>query len=208
MIITWLGASCFRFQDNDRIILVDPFSDSLNIKKMPRMKADILAITNPNHPCCNNLQRITGYRLLLSGPGEIESSGIFLNAIPVNNHDQTIIRINSGGFSIVHLGIIPKPVTDDALFHIEGTDILLIPVGGHDSLTASQAATVIGQVEPRIIIPMYYRLPTMKCELDPLSEFLKEMGIPSSDGQEKLKISKKDLPNEETKVMILNQAFA
>ena len=36
-------------------------------------------------------------------------------------------------------------------------DVLFVPIGGGDGLTPTGATEVIGQIEPRLVIPMRYR---------------------------------------------------
>jgi L-ascorbate metabolism protein UlaG (beta-lactamase superfamily) len=79
----------------------------------------------------------------------------------------------------------------------------LIPVGGNYTLDAKRAVEVISQIEPRIVIPMHYRHPDLKFELDDLDKFVKELGLKPTY-EEKLKISKKDLPAEEMELVILS----
>lgn len=203
MQITWLGASCFKFQHQNLTLLTDPFSDATLGVKMPRLKADLVLLSNAEHPCCNNVQRISGARLVLEGPGEVETDGVFIYGISINHGRQTIYMIETNEFSIVHLGIISKPLTDHILERIEGTDVLLIPVGGDPALNATEAATVIAQVEPRITIPMFYKTKGGKGEMAPIDAFAKEMGITSVDGVDKLRLQKKDLPEDKSQILIL-----
>ncbi len=79
----------------------------------------------------------------------------------------------------------------------------MIPVGGAVTIDAKKATEIISEIEPRIVIPMHYQIPGLKIKLDPLDNFLKVSGLPS-EKTDKLKISKKDLPQEETKIIILN----
>ena len=64
------------------------------------------------------------------------------------------------------------------------------------------AVEIIGQLEPRIVIPMHYKLPGLKAELDPVEKFIKELGV-EPKREEKLKIAKKDLPVEGMDLVIL-----
>lgn len=86
---------------------------------------------------------------------------------------------------------------------LAGTDILLIPVGGKYTIDAKKAVEVISQIEPRIVIPMHYKTEGVKIDLDPLDKFIKEIGVAPSY-EEKLKISKKDLPQEDMELVILS----
>jgi L-ascorbate metabolism protein UlaG (beta-lactamase superfamily) len=81
-------------------------------------------------------------------------------------------------------------------------DVLMIPVGGQKALNAAQAAEVISLIEPHIVIPMHYSLPGVTIPLDPVSKFLKEMGVTNAEAIGALKLSKSTLP-EETQIILL-----
>ncbi len=57
-------------------------------------------------------------------------------------------------------------------------------------------------LEPSIVIPMHYRLSGLTMKLDPVSKFLKELGVTSAEEQDVLKVSASNLP-EETQVVLL-----
>ena len=86
---------------------------------------------------------------------------------------------------------------------MEGIDVLLIPVGGKYTLDAKKAVEVISQIEPRIIIPMHYKVDGLVADIDGVDKFVKELGI-TPTYEEKLKISKKDLPSEDMELVILS----
>ena len=82
-------------------------------------------------------------------------------------------------------------------------DILLVPIGGVYTINTDQASEVISQIEPRIVIPMHYKIPALKVNIEGINKFSKEMGVKETEALDKLRITKKDLPQEETKVVIL-----
>jgi len=86
-------------------------------------------------------------------------------------------------------------LSDQDLELIEGADILILPVGGGDLTTAKEAVKIISQVEPRIVIPSCH-------QADSIALFIKEFGVKPEE-MDKLKISKKDLPQEDIKLIIL-----
>jgi L-ascorbate metabolism protein UlaG (beta-lactamase superfamily) len=86
---------------------------------------------------------------------------------------------------------------------LSAADVLLIPVGGRQTIGPSQAAEVIGLLEPRVVIPMHYKTKTIKTRLQPVGNFLAEMGLPNTDAQDHLSVSRSSLPPE-TQVVILN----
>ena len=85
------------------------------------------------------------------------------------------------------------------------TDILLVPVGGSYTIDAKTASDVVSSLEPKIVIPMHYALPGLKFELEPVENFLKEMGFETQEPLPKLSITKDKLPGE-LQVIVLNKA--
>jgi L-ascorbate metabolism protein UlaG (beta-lactamase superfamily) len=145
--------------------------------------------------------------LLIDAAGEYEVKNVFVYGIPAEKKDGkpiTMYLIEMDGIKVAHLGNLGQDtLTDKQMEILEGVDILLVPVGGGDSLNATKAVKLISQIQPRIVIPMYYKVPGLSLKLDSLDAFIKEYGVSKLEPQDKLKISKKDLPQEETKVEVL-----
>jgi len=212
MHITWLGHSCFKIQDKETIIVIDPYGPGYG-PKPPKLKADLVAITH-DHKDHNYTDSIMGEPFKINGPGEYEFKGVYIKGIPSYHDNQqgkergvnTIYRLEVDGVSIAHLGDLGHILNDDQLEMLEGTDVLLIPVGGVYTLDAKQAVEVISQIEPRIVIPMHYDTPefSKKIKLDSINKFCKEIGICPSGKVDKLKINGKELPTEETQVIVMS----
>jgi L-ascorbate metabolism protein UlaG (beta-lactamase superfamily) len=81
-------------------------------------------------------------------------------------------------------------------------DILILPVGGNTVLSASEAVKIVNEIEPKIVIPSHYKMPSLIFDLDGVEKFVKEMGGKKEE-MDKLVIKKKDLPEEGTKLVIL-----
>jgi len=137
---------------------------------------------------------------------------VFIEGIPAFHDDKegkergldTIYTIEAEEMRICHLGDFgQKELTPEQLEKIGDIDILMIPVGGVFTIDAKEASKVIAQIEPRIVIPMHYSVPKLKIKLDGIEPFLKEMGRKSVEPQEKLLVKKKDLIEEETKIVVL-----
>lgn len=82
-------------------------------------------------------------------------------------------------------------------------NVALVPIGGKTSLNAAKAAEVISLLEPSIVIPMHYGTKQSLIKLDPLSKFLKEMGLTAVETEESIKLASVRTLPEETRVMIL-----
>ena len=82
------------------------------------------------------------------------------------------------GILIAHLGNLKRVPSQSDVKSIAGDiQVALVPVGGGSGLNSSQAVEVIRILEPTYAIPMYYQPPESKLDLDPLSNFTKEMGL-------------------------------
>ena len=85
--------------------------------------------------------------------------------------------------------------------------MLLTPVGGVYTIDGEGAARVTKQIEPRFVIPMHYKIPELKINIEGPDAFLKAMGAGKPDPQEKLTLKKKDVEGEgKTEVVVLKTA--
>ncbi|EKD76680.1 MAG: Zn-dependent hydrolase of the beta-lactamase fold-like protein [uncultured bacterium] len=201
MQIQWTGLSSFRIETKNSVIITDPFDDSLGVT-MPKLKADIVLVSSKTNKIANNTKRLSGDFMLIDTPGEYEIKQSFVYGVAAPN---TIFTIEDEGMSLAFLGPLDTGLTNDQLETIEGVDILLVPIG---TLSKEQRTTLISQVEPRIVIPYLYKQAKVKLELESLDVFLKEFGVKSVEPQEKYSIKKKDLPQEETTVIVLQSSLA
>ncbi len=212
MIINWLGHSAFKIQFKDVTLAIDPY-DKIGLK-MPKFQADILLISH-EHDDHNNMAAIKGEPFLINGPGEYEVKNVFIYGIP-GFHDNkqgaekgkiTMYLIEAEGIKIAYLSDLGQAnLTEAQLGTLEGADILLVPVGGTYTIDGVGAVKIISQIQPRIVIPMHYKISGVNLKIDGVDKFLKEFGVTQPEKMDKLKISKKDLPQEETKVIILNKS--
>ncbi|MDD5567070.1 MAG: MBL fold metallo-hydrolase [Patescibacteria group bacterium] len=209
MYLSWLGLNCFKIQTKDSVIITDPFQDQTGLK-MPRLQAELVLVTEPENSQFNNIQRLSGEPFIITGPGEYEIKQIFirgladqLNGQPLQPGFKTLYFFEIEKIAFGHLGAIDHLLTDTQLEIFEDVDVLLVPIGGNPSLTAEKAAEVISQIEPRIVIPMYYKTPGLKVNLQPLQKFLTVMGIKTPEESSRLKLTRNELPQDETRTIIL-----
>ena len=107
---------------------------------------------------------------------------------------NTAFVIDIDDVMICHLGDLGHVLTAEQVAEIDGVDVLLIPVGGISTIDAIQAAQIVRQLEPKIVIPMHYKTEAIKRELETADRFLKEMGVKEVIPQPKLIVNKNSLP--------------
>jgi len=208
MEIKYLGHSCFKIAEKDFSIVCDPFSEEKVGLKMPKTEANLVTISH-NHLDHNNVSAVKNPILVLDTPGEYELGGIKIKGID-SFHDteqgkergkNTIFVFDIDGLTVCHLGDLGEIMLSEQVEAIGGCDILMIPVGGFDTIGPKEAAKVLSLLEPKIVIPMHFQVGKMQ-NIEPLSHFLKEVGEEAPEKVSRLKLTSKDLP-EKTKVVVL-----
>jgi len=209
MVINWYGQSCFKIIANALTIVTDPFAKNIGLRP-PAFAADIVCVSH-QHEDHNNISAIGGEPFVVDGPGEYEIKGISILGVE-SFHDQkqgqerglnTIYLIESEEIRLCHLGDFgQEKLSDEQLEALGGVDILFVPVGGKTTIDASTAAALVNQLEPKLVVPMHYKLPDLNVELDSADKFLKELGAPSKELVDKITVKKKLLP-ESTEVVMM-----
>lgn len=213
MEIIWLGHSCFQLRGKNVTLVTDPFTPQPGYS-LGKLNAPIVTVSH-NHPGHNFVQGVGGDPRVVRGPGEYEISDVLITGVASYHDDKrgqergrnTIYVIHMDELVICHLGDLGHILQEEQLEEVADADILLIPIGGEHTLNATQAAEVISQVEPRIIIPMHYRMPDLggtQDNLDSLGKFAREMGVEAMNAQPKLTVTRSSLPAE-TQVVIVAQ---
>lgn len=215
MEITYIGHSCFKIKGKDVTLVIDPYDPKIGLK-LPKLEADIL-LTTHDHFDHHNVSGVTGYKLLIEGPGEYEANGCFIYGIPTFHDNkkgadrgtQSMYLIELEGVTLLHLGDLGHELTSEMLEKISSVDVLMIPIGGYFTLDAEQASEVISSIEPGIVIPMHYKTEGLVGfeKIAGLEKFMDAMGVENNVKREdKLKISSKNDIPEDTEVVILKPA--
>ena len=137
-------------------------------------------------------------QLLIQGPGEYEVDDFSIRGIAAQRHidtpqdekKTTVYRIEVGDIRIAILGNIAPKLTEDQQEAIGVIDILVLPVGGGGyTLDATSAATIVRQLEPKVVIPTHYADDALKYEVpqDSVDVFTKELGA-SVESLSKMKV--------------------
>ena len=188
--------------------MIDPFSKDIGLKP-PRIKDD-LVITTHDHYDHHDLEGINPEAFLIEHPGEYERKGVSVwgiqsfhdNAKGAERGLNTIYIIKAEDITLCHLGDLgQEELTDAQVEAIGDVDALMIPVGGKYTIDYKQAVHVVGQIEPKIIIPMHYKVSGLSVDLEGPEKFIKEVGL-TPEKLDKLKLAKKTLPAEEVKLVV------
>ena len=197
-------------------VVTDPYDAKAVGLKPIKHSADVV-LSNADFPLHHDISQFGGETKVFDWPGEYESKGIHFHGLPAYDRPKEkdeskkdeankviIYRIDIDGFKICHLSNIGHKLTPEMMEAIGDIDILLVPVGGVGCLDVKKAHEVIEQVDPRIVIPMYYKVDGIKLPLVELPVFLKEVGLAAPVTEKVLKFSAPSvLPQENTEYKIL-----
>ena len=210
MDIIWLGHSCFRLKSREGSIIVDPYHEDLGLT-LGKVSADVVLVTH-DHAGHNNAKAVSGFRKIVSGPGEYEVRDIMINGIRTYHDNQkgelrgknTTYLIRIDGVAVCHLGDLGHILSSSQVNEMDEVDVLLVPVGGESTIGAGEASEIIGLIDPRIVIPMHYQFDGIRSDLDTLDRFLREMGDAGAQSVARLVVSHSNLP-EDTQIIPLER---
>jgi L-ascorbate metabolism protein UlaG (beta-lactamase superfamily) len=118
--------------------------------------------------------------LEISGGGPVEVNNVVFEALPTmeslthkeNPDENAIYRFELEGMSILHLGDLGNPLTDEQLALLRGrVDVLLALTGGPPTIELEDLQRAIEEIQPRVVIPMHYQIPKLKLNVLPLEAF-------------------------------------
>ncbi|MDQ6907696.1 MAG: MBL fold metallo-hydrolase [Chloroflexota bacterium] len=196
--VKWLGNTCFRIKSREAMVLMDPIARDSGMT-MPKQKADIVTLSMRGR--ANALANVEGEYTLIEGPGEYEVQEVFLSGIRTRRNGtggaqkdfNTVYLVEMDEMIFCHLGSLNKPLTEAQVEAMGDVDVLFVPIGGEDSLSPAGATEVIGQIEPRLVIPMRYKI-NDEAGKRALGEFAAALGLTEVPREDRLIIRKNTLP--------------
>ena len=203
--IEYKGANNIIISTKKAKIVVDPKLSIVGLKDVP-IKGAIELVTESRF-AINDADAT----LLIDGPGEYGIADFDIRGIATSRHidtesqglASTMYRIEIGDIRIAVLGNIDKKLSDEQLEELGVIDILVIPVGGGGyTLDATDSASLVRLIDPKIVIPVHYFDSQLKYEVpqDDLKLFVSELGVPVETVQ---KYKMKQLPIAPSSLMII-----
>ena len=211
MEVTWYGRTCIRLRGRDAVVVNDPYQAVVGPTGRG-ITGDVVTFSHPDDtplPRAKGKPSRDGKSLLpssldsafaLDGPGEYEVKEVLLTGVRTYRDDargaergkQVAFVVELDGIHTIHLGDIGHLLTEEKLGDIGSVDIACVPVGG--SLSATRAAELVAQLDPRIVVPMPLCDDEQDCA-DALAKFFHEMSA-EPVVQSKLSVTASSLPAE------------
>lgn len=210
MKIRWFGHACFLLEsDSGTKVVTDPFDGSIGYK-IPKVFADIVTVSH-DHYDHNYTEGVQGEPKIIDDAAIHILENMTITGIPAFHDDEKgakrgpiiIYIFEIDGIRICHLSDLGHLLSKSQIEEIGKIDVLLVPVGGTFTLNSEGAVAVIGQLSPKIIIPMHFKTPAVNLPIDPVDEFLEKIGGGKILEQHTLEITP-DLLEGDRKIFVLS----
>ena len=125
---------------------------------------------------------------------EDPEEAITVTSQPIN----TVFSLRVEGITLCHLGDITRAVTPRQAEQLNQAEILVVPVGGHCTISINAIPQLINLIGPKIVIPVHYQSDGADMGLEPLDRFLQEMGVTGVSSQTRINVTSTNLPRDMT----------
>jgi L-ascorbate metabolism protein UlaG (beta-lactamase superfamily) len=152
---------------------------------------------------------------VFNAPGEYEYSGISVRGVmtPLSEgmkqeQRNVAYSMEIEGVNLCHLGDLTEPLTTRHINELSPVDVLLLPVGGGCTLAVDRIVQTMRDLDPKVVIPMHYRIPNISVELESVDVFLRLMGSGETQAQPRLSVTASNLPQDLRVSLLAPQARA
>ncbi len=218
MRIRWLAHASFLIEGDGLRIITDPYEPNqvINLPPITEPADIVIRSSDDDEAHCFVDTLPPGFDLITAT--EIVDTGALARGLTVEAlwsqeslvykdvvRDNAMYRFKLEGIEIAHMGDVGNPLTDAQMDALKGTEILLALTGGPPTIELEDLITVIDRINPRVVIPMHYRIPGPRFFMLPVSHFtalFPEDLVDWIDSSE-VEFSKDTLPDS-TRIVVLN----
>ena len=195
MRITWNGHACFRLEGSGLVIVTDPYlpghdtPESSGLPLIPGDPPDVVLMSSDDDAAHSWWQAVPGNPRVVNtlehvGAPLALSESVHVMAIPAREGDDrpdnagdptpnAMYYLTLDGLTVCHIGDIGTPFSEQQLEALVGkVDALLALAGGGLTIDLDDLDTAIEAINPRVVIPMHFRIQGLRYDVGPLEDFL------------------------------------
>lgn len=180
MKITWQGHACFYIESADGTrIVTDPYTPAIAGLPPLHTSANIVLMSSDNDTFHSDGKSVPGEPVIVNTlavareGGRRDVKGVMVQAIEAmesliykTHPDQNALyRFEVDGVKIGHMGDVGNPLSPAQMAFFKDVDVLLALTGGPPTIELDDLDVVLKEVQPRIVIPMHYRIPNLNLNI-------------------------------------------
>jgi L-ascorbate metabolism protein UlaG (beta-lactamase superfamily) len=201
--IRWHGHACFEIK-NDVTLVTDPHDGKSIGIPAPTVLGDIILVSHDHydHNSVKTVEKegskvVTDSRKRNISDIEIFGVGSFHDEAKGAKRGSNIMyKFTIDEIKFCHLGDLGHDIDDDVVKEISDVDILFVPIGGTFTVDDKQAWNVINKINPKIIVPMHYKIGGLSLPIAGIDPFLEQAKHKVIHVGNEIDIEKDDLPKE------------
>lgn len=191
--LQWFGHSTYLLTSSAGTkVLIDPMGEQVGYT-IPTLKGVDVVTVSHEHADHNNLAMAADSPTVLRGLSDKEWAridqavkGVKIRTVGTFHDDKegaqrgrnAVFMFEVDGMTVAHLGDLGHELTPAQVSAVGPVDVLMIPVGGYYTIDAAAATKVVGQLSPKVVIPMHYKTPkTPTSPVSPPDDFLKDKKV-------------------------------
>ncbi len=172
MKLTYFGHAMFLLEADGTAVLIDPYNEQCGYP-LPEVAPEAVVVSH-EHFDHSNVQVAKGSPKIIRalrhggkdwadvreqiGPLSLTTVHTYHDTSQGSDRGRNAMLVFEGeGLRLVHSGDLGHTLSEAQTGALGRVDVLLIPVGGHYTIGPKEADLVIGQLHPRVVIPMHYK---------------------------------------------------
>lgn len=218
MNIQYYGDYCFKIttkpsgRATEDVILVTDVPEKGTGLRAPQGEAHI-ALLSHQSPEAAELEVVKGGPIKIMAPGEYSAKGISLLGFPSARDEEsgakrglnTIFLFETEEITLCFLGALGVEPAPSVVEKLSGVDILFVPASGVDTLPVGKIDELVRKIEPKVVIPMHYKINGMTMDLPDVKAFCSAVGNCPKDAIAKWNLKKKDLDGKNLEVVLFDK---
>jgi L-ascorbate metabolism protein UlaG (beta-lactamase superfamily) len=201
MDIRWQGQTSYEIATGDSRVIFDPYPNSP--KPTPGWEGSLVVTASRPDPARIDPTGIDKAAFIVEGPGEYEIGGLAIKGIPTPRSQEgtdrainTVFVLETEGLTICHMGQLRDPMGAQSRQALGAIDILILPAGGEGTIGPEEAAGIVRQLEPKVVLPVYAGANTGATADESMKRMLGEIAVDAGDPIPRLNITRSNLPAE------------